>query len=65
MHSAAFIISALIGLMYIYTSEEGLNPLILGEHSHTPYLGFQRLFQKHFFSKILYLLYLVMEAHVV
>jgi len=50
-HCAALIVSYLIGFMYIYTIEEGLKPLLLGEHSHTPYLGFQRLFQKFFFLK--------------
>jgi len=50
-HYAALIISTLIGFIYIYTIEEGLKPLLLGEQSHTPYLGFRRLIQKYFFLK--------------
>jgi len=44
MHSAALIISTLMGFMYIYTFEDGLKTVILGENSHTPYLGFQKYF---------------------
>jgi len=48
-HSATLIISVLIGFMYIYTIEEGLKPLLLGENSHTLYLGFRRYFKSIFF----------------
>ncbi|XP_071576805.1 uncharacterized protein [Temnothorax nylanderi] len=38
----AIILSKIMGLMYIYTFQGELGPIILGEHSHTPYLGFQK-----------------------
>ncbi|TGZ49844.1 uncharacterized protein [Temnothorax longispinosus] len=38
----AITISKVMGLMYIYTFQEELKPIILGAHSHTPYLAFQR-----------------------
>jgi len=48
-HYTALIFSSIIGFVYIYTIEEGLKPLLLGEHSHTPYLGFQRYYFKSIF----------------
>ncbi|XP_077258878.1 uncharacterized protein LOC143895546 isoform X1 [Temnothorax americanus] len=38
----AIAISKIMGMMYIYTFQEELKPIILGAHSHTPYLALQR-----------------------
>lgn len=41
-HYTAIVISKILGMMYIFSFEEELRPLILGEHCHTPYLGFNK-----------------------
>jgi len=48
-HCAVLIVSSIIGFTYMYTIEEGFKPLLLGEHSHTPYLGFQKYFFLKYF----------------
>ncbi|XP_036138786.1 uncharacterized protein LOC105840971 [Monomorium pharaonis] len=38
----AIIMSTIMGLIYVYAFGEELRPLVLGEHSHTPYLAFRK-----------------------
>ncbi|CAL1683253.1 unnamed protein product [Lasius platythorax] len=41
-HYTSLIISAILGIMHIYSFDGALKPIILNGHAHTPYLGFKR-----------------------
>jgi len=38
----AVVITNLISVLYVYAFDEASRGVILGEHNHTPYLGFQK-----------------------
>ncbi|XP_070155017.1 uncharacterized protein [Polyergus mexicanus] len=40
----SIMIAKLFGLIHLYSFHDGLKPIIIGDRSHTPYLGFERCF---------------------
>lgn len=53
-HYFALVVSKILSLIYAFSFNDVLTGMILGEHSHTPYLAFQR-----YFPHIKYCIYLI------
>lgn len=43
------IMTKLLGLIHLYSFNDGIKPFILEKHGHTPYLGFERCFSEILF----------------
>ncbi|KAL6420203.1 hypothetical protein ACFW04_013823 [Cataglyphis niger] len=39
---ASIMIAKLLGIIHVYSFNDGLKPIIIGGHGHTPFFGFQR-----------------------